>query len=365
MRLFQQMGIAREVLAHTRTTTSYEFRARDGQVLIGFGGLARPGSPSSGGASSRLCSISQGWKTPCAPSSPPGARRSTSASASAASKVSASTAITSARSISERPAGRNPPSGARYLVGCDGASSPVREAIGTALDDYAFDEPWLVVDAVVPDTSRLPDINLQICDPAREPTTCSPSPGPGRHRWEFMLLPGETPEEAIEDDFIRPLIAQWEGAETIEIERKAVYRFHGLVAKTWRDGRVLLAGDSAHLMPPFAGQGMCSGLRDAINLAWKLAAVIKGEARRGHSRHLPDRARAACARLYTAGHRHGPDGLCARPASGRRPGRPDAGAESGGSDPSPPASGAGPWRGLPGSRRRNSRPAVSATLGER
>ena len=121
----------------------------------------------------------------------------------------------------------------------------------------------------------MPDVNLQVCDPAR-PTTCVLS-GPGRHRWEFMLLPGETPEVALREDFIHALLAPWD-CGPVEIERSAVYRFHGLVAHDWRVGRVLLAGDSAHQTPPFAGQGMCSGLRDAANLAWKLAAIIQGRA---------------------------------------------------------------------------------------
>jgi 3-(3-hydroxy-phenyl)propionate hydroxylase len=116
-------------------------------------------------------------------------------------------------------------------------------------------------------------VNLQVCDPER-PTTCVLM-GPGRHRWEFMLKPGETPEQAASDAFIQPLIDLWD-CGPVTLERRAVYRFHGLVAKTWRSGRVLLAGDAAHQMPPFAGQGMCSGLRDAANLAWKLAAVLDG-----------------------------------------------------------------------------------------
>jgi 3-(3-hydroxy-phenyl)propionate hydroxylase len=121
----------------------------------------------------------------------------------------------------------------------------------------------------------MPDVNLQICDPAR-PTTCVFG-GPGRHRWEFMLLPGETPEQMLTRETIEGLLAPWQ-CGPLEIERKAVYRFHGLMAERWRSGRVLLAGDAAHQMPPFAGQGMCSGLRDAANLGWKLAAVLKGQA---------------------------------------------------------------------------------------
>jgi 3-(3-hydroxy-phenyl)propionate hydroxylase len=162
---------------------------------------------------------------------------------------------------------------ARYLVGCDGARSAVREAMGGGLDDYRFDEPWLVLDVLVGPEAQMPGENLQICDPAR-PTTCVLM-GPGRHRWEFMLLPGETAEAVTDDAFIQSLLRPWGCAGKVEVERKAVYRFHGLVAETWRQGRVLLAGDAAHQTPPFAGQGMCSGLRDAANLAWKLGAVIR------------------------------------------------------------------------------------------
>jgi 3-(3-hydroxy-phenyl)propionate hydroxylase len=165
---------------------------------------------------------------------------------------------------------------ARYLVGADGASSPVRSAAGGGLDDLAFDEPWLVFDVIVHDESRLPDINLQICDPER-PTTCVLM-APGRHRWEFMLKPGETPESISTPESIAALLKPWNVDGAVTPERSAVYRFHALVARAWRTGHVLLAGDAAHQMPPFAGQGLCSGLRDAANLGWKLAAVVKGEA---------------------------------------------------------------------------------------
>jgi len=165
---------------------------------------------------------------------------------------------------------------ARYVVGCDGSWSPVREALGIALDDYNFDEPWLVLDTIIEEPGDLPIVCNQICDPQR-PVTHMAMSGK-RFRWEFMLKPGETAEEMLEDARIRELVAPWNCADRMEIERKAVYRFHALVAEKWRVGRVLLAGDAAHQMPPFAGQGMCSGIRDAANLAWKIAAVVRGEA---------------------------------------------------------------------------------------
>lgn len=165
---------------------------------------------------------------------------------------------------------------ARFLVGCDGAWSPVRESLGIGLEDYRFDEPWLVLDTIIEEPGDLPIVCLQICDPER-PVTYMAMSGK-RFRWEFMLKPGETAEEMLLDDRIHELMAPWKCADRMQIERKAVYRFHGLVAERWRVGRALIAGDAAHQMPPFAGQGMCSGIRDAANLAWKLALVVRGEA---------------------------------------------------------------------------------------
>ncbi len=165
---------------------------------------------------------------------------------------------------------------ARFVVGCDGASSPVRKALGIAHFDYGFDEPWLVIDAQVKRPERMPNLNLQICDPVR-PTTCVLM-GPGRHRWEFMIRPGEDAQSFLDDRRIAELLKPWINDGDVEIDRKAVYRFHGLVANEWRRGRIILAGDAAHQTPPFAGQGMCSGIRDAVNLAWKLAHVLRGEA---------------------------------------------------------------------------------------
>lgn len=164
----------------------------------------------------------------------------------------------------------------RFVVGCDGAKSTVRKSLGIANFDYAFDEPWLVIDAKINRPDRLPSVNLQICDPAR-PTSCVMM-GPGRHRWEFMIRPGEDPQSFLDDHKIAELLRPWVHDGDVEIDRKAIYRFHGLVSNEWRRGHVLLAGDAAHQTPPFAGQGMCSGIRDAVNVAWKLGHVLRGEA---------------------------------------------------------------------------------------
>ncbi len=160
---------------------------------------------------------------------------------------------------------------ARFAVGCDGARSLVRRAIGTAMHDLEFEEPWLVVDLLLREpVAKLPDRALQVCDPAR-PHTLVPMPWP-RFRFEFMLLPGDDPDAIQQPARVRELIAAWIDPAAVEVERAAVYTFHGLIAQQWRAGRVFLAGDAAHQMPPFLGQGMCSGMRDAANLTWKLAA---------------------------------------------------------------------------------------------
>lgn len=166
---------------------------------------------------------------------------------------------------------------AEYAVGCDGGRSLVRRSLGTGMRDLGFDEPWLVVDVrLAGGVEAISSKGIQLCDPDR-PTTSTQS-GPGRHRWEFMLKPDETADEVTGPDSIRKWISSWVDPDTVTIERSAVYRFHGLVAESWRDRRVMIIGDAAHQMPPFLGQGLCSGIRDAFNLAWKLLAVARGEA---------------------------------------------------------------------------------------
>ncbi len=166
---------------------------------------------------------------------------------------------------------------ARYVVGCDGANSTVRRLLDIGVDDRGFFYDWLIVDVVLDEPRVFDPINLQICDPNR-PTTAV-SGGPGRRRWEFMRLPDEAREELDREEIAWKLLDPWDvHPGNARIERHAVYTFQARVAERWQDGRVFLAGDAAHLMPPFAGQGMCSGVRDAANLAWKLDLVVTGRA---------------------------------------------------------------------------------------
>jgi 3-(3-hydroxy-phenyl)propionate hydroxylase len=166
---------------------------------------------------------------------------------------------------------------ARYVVGCDGARSLVRRAIGGRQIDLGLHQPWLVVDLLAdpesPRTRALPLHSLQFCDPARPMTLVNVNGR--RRRWEIMLMPGDDPERLTDPDIFWPMIARWLGPDDAQIERSAVYTFHSVVQEGWRRGRLLLAGDSCHQTPPFLGQGMCAGMRDAANLAWKLAAVLQ------------------------------------------------------------------------------------------
>lgn len=166
---------------------------------------------------------------------------------------------------------------AAHVVGCDGARSLVRRFIGSEMDDLGFHERWLVVDALLkrprPD---LGDHSVQYCHP-EQPMTYARQPG-DRRRWEIRLKPGAHDNGTITPDHIWPLLARWITPEDAEIERVATYTFHSLIAKRWRSGRLWIAGDAAHQTPPFMGQGMCAGIRDVANLAWKLVLAVGGRA---------------------------------------------------------------------------------------
>lgn len=166
---------------------------------------------------------------------------------------------------------------ARYAVGCDGANSTIRSLVDLPMRDLGYFYDWLVVDVVLSEPRAFEPLNLQICDPAR-PTTVV-SGGPGRRRWEFMRLPEEAPDELNHERQAWELLAPWDvHPGNAGLERHAVYTFRARYAQQWRAGRVFVAGDAAHLTPPFAGQGMCAGVRDAANLAWKIDLVLGGRA---------------------------------------------------------------------------------------
>jgi 3-(3-hydroxy-phenyl)propionate hydroxylase len=317
MRTFQNIGIADAVLPHTRPFTASEYYGVDGQLIKRLGSVPPP--------------YPQGWAPNVVFSQPPVERVLRDAAthrpgvhvelgweliALAQSGDCVTARLRDGAGVERRVA-------ARYLVGCDGAWSTVRESAGLRYEDLGFDEPWLVVDLLVSDEAlaKLPDVSIQYCDPARP---CTYLIGPGNHRrWEISVLPGED-RRALEDESqVWRLLSRWLKPADATLWRRASYRFHALVAEEWRSGRVFIAGDAAHQQPPFTGQGMCQGIRDVANLAWKLERVSRrgapdalldtyGSERRSHVRRLtsvirnigaligerdPVRARARDARL--------------------------------------------------------------------
>lgn len=268
MRIFQQVGVAEPVAKVCRVPDRYQFVTAADEVLLDF--PIAPLSPVSGWAENYLLH------------QPAVERALRDRLAETGVEVRLGTSllghVQEPGSVMSRLAsgGDEVTLRTRYLVACDGGSSLVRESLGIPLFDYQFDEPWLVIDTLVEDDAHLPQRLLQICDPRRPVTYMKMSSN--RYRWEFMIKPGEDPAELLKDEALHRLLEPWGGVDKLTIERRAVYRFHGLVATQWRQGRVLLAGDAAHQMPPFAGQGMCAGVRDAVNLAWKLAMTAKGDA---------------------------------------------------------------------------------------
>jgi 3-(3-hydroxy-phenyl)propionate hydroxylase len=203
---------------------------------------------------------------------------------------------------------------AGYVLGCDGANSVVRSAIGTTMQDLGFEQRWLVIDVTTTVELGQWEGVHQVCDPGRAATYMRV--GETRYRWEFQLLPSETAADFDSIATLRPLIGPWvEGVldEELELVRVAEYTFRAQIADRWRDRHVFLLGDAAHLTPPFIGQGLCAGLRDAMNLSWKLAGVLQGNLpgsiletyqaeRKPHARALIRLAKLIGAAMTQGGH---------------------------------------------------------------
>ncbi|EQA47193.1 putative 3-(3-hydroxy-phenyl)propionate/3-hydroxycinnamic acid hydroxylase [Leptospira broomii serovar Hurstbridge str. 5399] len=168
---------------------------------------------------------------------------------------------------------------ASYMVACDGGRSTVRDKLNIKLIGKSFPEPWLVVDLKQKNLElglrHLPYFNFY-CDP-KGPVVSCPQPD-GYHRFEFRLKKGTSKEYMEKPETIRKLLSKHVNPDHFEVKRRLVYTFNGLVAEKWKEGRIFLAGDAAHMTPQFMGQGMSSGVRDAFNLGWKLIEVMSGRA---------------------------------------------------------------------------------------
>ena len=164
---------------------------------------------------------------------------------------------------------------AKYLIAADGANSPIREALGISTWVGNCDYEQLVVDCKEKHKLNFEFDNGQFADPSRP--GCLFQLGAHHHRWEWTLLPGESPGDFTEER-VWELLKPWVGPDDVEILRRPVYRFREVVAEHWQDRRVLLAGDAAHVLWPFAGEGMCNGIRDASALVWRLDLILKGQA---------------------------------------------------------------------------------------
>ena len=278
MRVFQNLGIVDKVLPHTAPFTPSEYYGVDGRLIKRLGAVPPP--------------YPLGWPPNVVFTQPPVEQIMRSAAAAHDSvQLSLGTELIGleqdASGVRLRLRGDDGGTdgagakvhelSARYVIGCDGAASTVRGLLDMPLEDLGFDEPWLVVDVQVNESGlgKLPDVSIQYCEPARP---CTYLIGPGNHRrWEIMLLPGEDPRSMESETAIWKLLSRWLKPDEASLWRVASYRFHALVARDWRRGRVFIAGDAAHQQPPFTGQGMCQGVRDVANLSWKLQRVLSGK----------------------------------------------------------------------------------------
>ena len=164
----------------------------------------------------------------------------------------------------------------KYVIGCDGANSITRKQMKTKMDNLGFTQKWAVVDLILKKKkNNLPDRTIQYSNP-KQPATYCRNVG-RRRRWEFAIKKNHSNKKVLSENYIWNFLKPWLNKSEAIIERKTIYTFESAIARKWRKGRVFIAGDAAHLMPPFMGQGMCAGIRDASNLAWKIANCIRNK----------------------------------------------------------------------------------------
>jgi len=283
VRILQKAGIMDDLAPQTEVMDSYLWRNAAGTTLLWLDGAPEVPTVSGWPASTMFHQPDLERLLAEAVSRQPGVRVRMGhdvrevAVGSVSGPVSGTAAGESVSVQADGPGGARAEVRARWVIGCDGADSRLRQLAGLDVTDHHYQAEWLIVDVRPAEPVRWSPLNIQVCDPAR-PTTAV-SGGLGRRRFEFMRLPGDA-----EDDFGSAatawrLLEPWDlTPANAVLERHAIYTFGARLVDQWRRGRLLVAGDAAHQMPPFAGQGLCSGLRDAASLAWKLDLVLAGRA---------------------------------------------------------------------------------------
>jgi 2-polyprenyl-6-methoxyphenol hydroxylase-like FAD-dependent oxidoreductase len=279
MRLFQALGIVEEIAAETVAADRYVWYGADGEPILDLD----EGRPAASGWSHSYLF----WQPALEAALDRAARDAPGITVRRGWEVDRLIQHEDAVELRIRagetgPAGQWEPSGAeariraRYAIGADGANSVTRDLSAIGLEDLGFSERWLVVDVRPRDMSVWDDAPAaaQRCDPARP--TAMVRAGAHHRRWEFMVLPGEDAKALSSPDAVWGLLAPYLSRSEGELVRSVLYTFTGRIAERWRVGRVVLAGDAAHTMPPFLGEGLCTGLRDATNLAWRLDLILRG-----------------------------------------------------------------------------------------
>jgi 3-(3-hydroxy-phenyl)propionate hydroxylase len=279
LRTFQQLGIEDRVAPHCEPFTPSEYYGVDGQLIRRLTMVAPPYplgyTPSVVFTQPALESVLR----ECAAACP-------NVTLVEGERCSALRQDANGVTLSMGEAGRTVR--ARWVIAADGGASTLRKLLQIGFEDFGFDETWLVVDVLCNPRglAKLPRTSVQYCEPSRP---CSFVIGPGQHRrWEISLQPGEDPKQISTPAATWKLLERWLTPDDAALWRHSTYRFHALVAERWRVGRVFLVGDAAHMQPPFLGQGMCQGMRDVVNLAWKLSAVLRGEVEPAHVAALLD-----------------------------------------------------------------------------
>jgi 3-(3-hydroxy-phenyl)propionate hydroxylase len=270
-RIFQNADLEKELLEITSVSKGYQFLNQNDEVMFGF---VRDATPSMHGYPTSFCIrqpevegiMREGLKRY------PNVKLFSEHEVTLVEQFNGHVELT----VLNKQLNETTQFAADYVIGADGARSIVRKQSDIVFENMEFDHPWLIVDFEITDDLSLVKRNLQYCQPDRPVTFIYL--GRNLYRFEIMLKPEEDIEALNQEENVRELLRDLIDPDKIIIERHVTYVFHALIAEQWQKDRVFLIGDAAHQMPPFLGQGLSSGIRDAANIAWKIEHVLKKDA---------------------------------------------------------------------------------------